>query len=134
MNKFLGLDIGQKRIGVAISEDELVSSYGIIENTDLNKAVRAIGKICREHHISKVIIGIPKFRDTFEADKIRQFALTLAQNLNLEVDFTDETLTSREAERKLKEQKLDRRSRRFKEEVDKLAAKYILEQYIQEKS
>lgn len=134
MNKLLGLDIGKKRIGVAIAEDSIVAPRGIINNTSLDEVIREIGKICREEDISKIIIGIPKSPANIEADKIHKFAIELAKNLNLEVDFTDETLTSKEAERQLQNQsagwRIDPKSRGFKEEVDKLSAKYILEQYL----
>ncbi|MCL5406997.1 MAG: Holliday junction resolvase RuvX [Patescibacteria group bacterium] len=130
MTKLLGLDIGEKRIGVAIAEEKMVVPFGIINNTNLDEAISEIGKICRNENILKIIIGIPKSEDSVQADKIYKFALTLAQNLNLEVDFVDESLTSKEAERELKNSNLDPKSHEFKEEVDKLSAKYILEQYI----
>lgn len=130
MNKLLGLDVGEKRIGVAISEGNVVAAWGVILNTNLSEAVREIGKIARKIEIQKVVIGIPKFQDPVQADKIYKFAIELAKNLNLEIDYVDETLTSKEAERMLKGQKIDPKSNKFKEEVDKLAAKYILEQYI----
>lgn len=131
MSKFLGLDIGQKRIGVAIAEKNIIVSLSVVDNTNLAEAIRQIGKICRDENIEKIIIGIPKSQDTVQADKIYKFAFTLAKNLNLDVAFVDETLTSKEAERELKNQNLDPTSKRYKEEVDKLSAKYILEQYLQ---
>ncbi|KKQ18044.1 MAG: hypothetical protein US31_C0011G0026 [Berkelbacteria bacterium GW2011_GWA1_36_9] len=130
MTKILGLDIGEKRIGVAIAHEKTVASFGIIENNNLDEAMSEIGKICRQENISKIIIGIPKFQDNVQADKIYKFALMLAQNLNLSVDFVDETLTSKEAERELEGSNLNPKTKEFKEEVDKLSAKYILEQYI----
>lgn len=130
MTKILGLDVGERRIGVALSEDKIIAPFGVVDNTNLDEAMSEIGKICRKENILKIIIGIPKSQDNVQADKIYKFALTLAQNLNLEVDFVDESLTSKEAERKLENSNLDPKSREFKEEVDKLSAQYILEQYI----
>jgi len=130
MIKFLGLDIGTKRIGVAISENGLVASWGVVANLNLAQAIFEIAQICRTQGIQKIVIGIPKAKDSLQADKIHKFALEIKKNLNLEIAFVDETLTSREAERKLKDLKLDPRSKRYKEEVDRLSAKFILEQYL----
>lgn len=130
MKKVLGLDFGQKRIGVAISEDNLSTPFNVVSSENLNKAISEINKICHQENIEKVIIGFPKSKDNIQADKVHKFAIELAKNLNLEIDFTDETLTSKEAERQLKNTNLDPKSKRYKEEVDKLSAKYILDQYL----
>lgn len=131
--RLLGLDIGDKRIGVAVAEGNVIALRGVVDNTDFSQAMRVLNQICREENIFKIIIGIPKSSDNIQADKIHAFALQLVQNLKTQVDFVDETLTSREAERELQSQKIDPKSQRYKEEVDKLAAKYILEQYLNKK-
>lgn len=143
MNKILGLDVGRKRIGVAVSDGNAIGIWGVIESKNLSDAVFEIGKIIRQEQIQKIVIGIPKSptlrlesdsnrrtQDTFQADKIHKFAIELTKNFNIEIDYIDETLTSKEAERALRSQKLDPKSKRFKEEVDKLSAKFILEQYL----
>lgn len=130
MNKILGLDIGQKRIGVAITEGKIVAPYGLIENSSLEETITDIGKICRKENIHKVIIGLPQSKKTSQADQIFEFAQKLKQHLNIEIDFVDETLTSVEAQRILEKEHLDPKSQRYKEKIDKLAATYILEQYL----
>ena len=132
MSRLLGLDIGDKRIGVAISEDHLAAAYGIIENGDLEKVVNEIGRILRAERIQKIVIGIPKNKDTFQADKIHKFALELAKNLNVEIEYVDETLSSREAERRMKSLKLDPKTKEYREKIDKLSAQLLLEQYLKE--
>ncbi|MFA6492708.1 MAG: Holliday junction resolvase RuvX [Patescibacteria group bacterium] len=132
MKKLLGLDFGQKRIGVAISEGSLITSYGVVNNDSLEEAIHEIGKICHGENVSKIVVGLPKSKSNIQADKVRKFAIELAKKLDLEIDFVDETLTSKEAERQLGNQKLDPREKRYKEEIDKLSAKYILEQYLNE--
>ncbi|MGA2666851.1 MAG: Holliday junction resolvase RuvX [Patescibacteria group bacterium] len=129
MKKFLGLDIGEKRIGVALAENSLVSAYGTLDNSNYQTAVLEIAKICHAEQITKIIVGIPKNDDTFEMDKIRSFAMELAKNIHLPIVYIDETLTSKEAERLLKNTKLNPRSKKYKEEIDKISAKLILEQY-----
>lgn len=129
MKKILGLDVGDKRIGVAIAEETLVAPFGVIDNTNLSEAIHEIVKISHREEIEKIIIGIPKSKDNLQSDKIHKFAIELTKNLNIEIDFVDETLTTKEAEREIKS-KLDPKDKRFKEEIDKLSAKYILEQYL----
>ncbi len=126
----LALDVGQKRIGMAMAIDKTVTTLGVVDSSDLANAIQKIGKICREQQTGKIIVGLPEHRQTFQADKIRKFALELAKNLAISVDFVDETLTSKEAERILINSSLDPKSKKFKEEVDKLSAKMILEQYL----
>lgn len=128
--KILGLDIGQKRIGMAVATEGAIASFGIMENKNLSEVIQTIGQISREEHIEKIIVGLPRYHNTLQADKIRKFALELAKSLALPVDFVDETLTSKEAERMLAETGIDPQSKKFKEEVDKLSAKMILEQYL----
>ena len=128
--KILGLDIGQRRIGVAIALGKIASSYAVIEMTDLTKTMAEVAQIIRKENIEKIVIGIPKNKDTFQADRIHKFAIELTKNVNLPVEYLDETLTSKEAERLLKASNLDPKSEKYREMVDKISAKLILEQYL----
>lgn len=126
--KLLGLDVGQKRIGVALSEDKIVSTYSIIAAENLENAIAEVSRIVRAENIDKIIIGIPKNNNTLQADKIHLFAMELTKILSVQVEYVDESFTSVEAERTI--QKLDPKSSKYKEEVDKISAKLILEQYL----
>ncbi len=128
--KILGLDVGQRRIGMAMAIDGTIASLGIVESVNLSETIQKIGKICREEQIEKIIVGLPRYHNTLQADKIHKFALEIAKNLAIAVEFVDETLTSKEAERMLAESVIDPKSKKFKDEVDKLSAKMILEQYL----
>lgn len=130
--KLLGLDVGLKRIGVAVSDHHIITTFGVIENSDLNFIISEISRIVRQESIEKIIIGIPKNRDNLQADKIHKFALELTKNLNIDIDYIDETLTSKEAERVINNKKINPRSKKYKEEIDKISAKLILEQYLTE--
>ena len=129
MKKILGLDVGEKRIGVAIAEGSMVSAYSVVENSNYQDAILQIAKICHVENIEKIVMGVPRSKDTFQIDKIHSFAIELAKSINLPIEYADETLTSKEAERILKNSKLDPKSESYKQEVDKIAAKLILEQY-----
>lgn len=139
MKKILGLDFGDKRIGAAIAEKNLVASYGVIDNENLQEAINEIGRICRAEQVGKIVVGLPQkhanrvAKDTYQLDKIHLFAHELSKNLQIPIDFVDETLTSKEAERLLAKSK-NKKSKKFKEEIDKISAKLILEQYLEKRS
>lgn len=128
--KILGLDIGQRRIGAAISDGRIVSPYGVIEASLLEKTIAEINRIIREENVELIVIGIPPNKDTLEADKIHKLAIELAKMTSLPIEYEDETLTSKEAERILAGSGLDVKSEKYKQELDKLSAKLILEQYL----
>ncbi len=133
MKKILGLDIGDARIGVAIAEKKLVAPYGVVSGLNLQAAIAEIAKICRGEQIQEIIIGVPQNRqekDTFQIDKIHSFARELSKNIQIPIIYIDETLTSKEAERLLARSQ-DKKTKKFKEEVDKLSAELILGQYLE---
>ncbi len=130
MNNILCLDIGQKRIGCACKKDNVIIGLPVIYNFDNIKTITQIGQVCREHAIEKIIIGLPKNKNTLQTDKIHTFAMEIAKKLNLPIDYVDESFTSKEAERILQNSNLDEKSEKYKEEVDTISAKLILEQYL----
>jgi len=130
LKKILGLDVGDARIGVAIAEKKLVAPYGVIDNANLQEAINEIGKICRTEQVDKIVVGLPKNKDTYQLDKVHLFAHELSKNLQIPINFVDETLTSKEAERILEKNK-GQKTQKYKEEIDKIAAQLILEQYLE---
>ena len=128
--KILGLDIGQKRIGLALSDGKICSPYGLIEIAELFKAVSEVSQIIRKENVEKIIIGIPKNQNSLQADIIHKFAIELAKIINLPIEYVDESLTTKEAERLMTDSGQDEKSEKYKQEIDKLSAKLILEQYL----
>ena len=127
--KILGLDLGEKRIGVAFAEGDVVSSLDTIIYTNREEAINRISEICREIEIEKMVIGMPVGNVQSE-DVVRSFALELNKMIELPIEYTDESLTSKEAERILKDKKINPRTEDYKKEIDRLSAKMILEQYL----
>lgn len=128
--KLLSLDLGLRRIGVALSDGETVASQDTIKYWNRDEAIQIILKICREEQIEKIILGLPKSRSGESEDMVRSFALELNKLIPLPIEFVDETLTSKEAERILADLKIDIRSEKYKQEIDRISAKLILEQYL----
>lgn len=130
---YLGLDVGKKRIGVAISESGVIASeYKTIIVSDINQIIRDIINICQKKEIQKIILGLPKNMDGSESEftkEVRNFVEKMKKQIKIPILFEDERLTSKEAERLLKEQNVD--FTKIKKRIDQFSAKLILEQYLE---
>lgn len=131
MYKIMALDVGEKRIGVALSDFLLILAAGncCIERRPEKKSVEIIKKIAKDNKVKKIIIGLPLNMDGskgLQADDCISFANNFEDEF--EVIFEDERLTSQQAEENLREKKID-----FKKDkglVDIESACIILEQYL----
>ncbi len=133
MYKVMALDIGTKRIGVALSDFLLMIANGhcCISRQPENKAIEEILKIAKENRVQKIIVGLPYNMDGsqgFQADDCKEFASKLK---GYEIIFEDERLTSDTAEENLRNKKID--FKKNKGLVDIESACIILEQYLSRK-
>ena len=134
--KLMGLDYGSKTVGVAISDDLLITAQPVetITRNSENKLRRTMARIeelIRENNVRKIILGLPLLPDGSEgerAEKTRQFQTMLEKRTGLEVILTDERFTTDAAREELKEMGV--RKEEQKQYLDQLAACHILEQYI----
>ena len=131
--RILALDIGDVRIGVAISDPLGISTNGI--ETFLSKGkdrdVLYFSEMAKARGCEKILLGLPLNMDGSEGDralKVRDFGDALAQASGLEVVYEDERLTTVEAEEMLIEAGLSRQERR--KVIDKVAAEIILRCYL----
>ncbi len=132
--RYLGLDVGRKRIGVAITDELGVAPhpYTVIKRKRDFRDVDAICEIVKNFKISKVVVGVPISYDgslSLMAREILKFCDMLRAR-GIEVLTVDESLSSKEAEKILLEADLSRKRR--KEVIDKIAASLILEAYLRE--
>jgi len=132
--KILSLDFGARRIGVAIADGRIVASLPVIESKNREGALKNILKIIRDENIEKIVLGLPqtKLSSGGSEDMIRSFAMEINRLSSIPVEFVDEPLTSKEAERILKDVKIDPKSEKYKQEIDRISAKLILEQYLRD--
>jgi putative Holliday junction resolvase len=131
MKKIMGIDIGEKRIGIAVSDSLGYTAQGVetYARTGDGDAVYIAAKM-KELGASRVVAGLPLNMNGSEGpavQNVREFASQL-NALGVEVDFQDERLTTVSAERMLIEADVSRKKRR--QVVDKLAAVYILRAYL----
>ncbi|MEN6520634.1 MAG: Holliday junction resolvase RuvX [Armatimonadota bacterium] len=135
--KLMGLDVGEKRIGVALSDDtgSFAFPFTTIVRTVSEKAdLRSIVCVIEEENVSKVIVGIPIMlsgQEAVQAEKIRAFAGKLARRLRIPLEYWDERYSTAEAERLLIDAGKSREAR--KNIIDKTAAAVILQSYIEAK-
>ncbi len=134
MKRWLGLDLGHVRIGVALSDPLGLTAQPltVLKSAGTQKDMIAIGELVEKHEVARVIIGLPLNMDGTESSttkKVREFTGKLAQRLNMPVFFIDERLTSKQAERLMIEGDSRREDRRQK--VDKVAAALLLQAALQ---
>ena len=131
--RILCLDIGDVRIGVAVSDPLGISTNGI--ETHLSRGAEAdatyFAELAHSLHAELILLGLPLNMDGTEGDraeKVRAFGSLLAKRSGLPVDYEDERLTTVEAEEMLIEAGLSRQERR--KVIDKVAAEIILRTYL----
>jgi len=128
----LGFDFGERRIGIAVGETStaIASPLAALESPSNDARFEAIEKLVREWHPVAFVVGRPKHADGAPHEVARlasKFARRLAARYALPVFFVDETLTSAEAETRLRESRTRAGSR---SDVDALAAALILQSYL----
>jgi len=133
--RILGLDVGSKTVGVAIS-DELGWTAQGIETIKINEeeeeyGFERIGQIIKEYAVSKIVIGLPKNMNGSigpRGEASQLFGKKLEETFQIPVVFWDERLTTMAAERVLLEADMSRKKR--KKVIDKMAAVMILQGYL----
>jgi putative Holliday junction resolvase len=128
--RILGLDVGTKTIGLAISDASLTvaSPLETIARTKFTEDARRIARIIEERNVGALVIGLPVSMDGREGPRcqsVRQFARNLSEVIAIDMAFWDERLSTAAVERTLIEADLSRRRRA--QVVDKLAAAFILQ-------
>lgn len=131
--RLLGLDVGQKRIGIAVSDPMgwTAQGHSVWERKTKLEDLEYIRQVCREFEVETIIIGFPRNMNGSigpKALEIQEFAADLQEYAGIPMKLWDERLTTRSAERVLLEANLSRRRR--KQVVDKVAAVHILQSYL----
>lgn len=134
--RIMGLDYGSKTVGVAMS-DELLITAQVLETitrkdeNKLRKTLARIEEIVKEYQVGTIVLGYPKNMNNTLGDRIErtmEFKEALERRCNLPVILWDERLTTIAAEKSLMESKVRREHR--KDYVDQVAAAFILQGYL----
>ncbi|MCK5236848.1 MAG: Holliday junction resolvase RuvX [Deltaproteobacteria bacterium] len=131
--KYLGIDLGKKRIGIALSDDSgiIAEPYIQIERRSTNSAVDEIFEIVKEKEVNRIVIGLPLLEDGNEgsmAKDVLKFKEVLETRCGLHVTTWDERFSTKAVTRVLIDADVSRKKR--KNSVDKLSASFILQGYL----
>ncbi|ACL23047.1 Holliday junction resolvase RuvX [Chloroflexus aggregans] len=129
----LGLDVGERRIGVAISDVEarIAAPLTTIPAHPPERAIAQIARLVAERGVRRVVVGLPltmRGEHGPQAAAIQRFVDALAAVLNCPVEMFDERLTSVAAEQMLRN--LGVKPAKIKEQIDQVAASIILQDYL----
>ena len=134
--RVMGLDVGSKTVGVAISDPLGFTAQGV-EIIKINEEAKEfgfdrLGELVKEYQVYKFVVGLPKNMNNTEGPRVeasKAYGDKIKEIFNLPVDDQDERLTTVQAERMLVEQADVSRDKR-KKVIDKLAAQLILQNYL----
>ena len=133
MTRILGLDVGDVRIGVALSDPLgfTAQRLQVLERSGLAKDVAAVRGLIERHSAARVVIGMPltlQGERGIQAHKVEAFATALERAGGVPITFVDERLTTVQGERALRE--TNTRGKKRKQVIDQIAAQLILQQYL----
>lgn len=140
VNRILGLDVGSKTVGVAVSDPFGWTAQGL-EIIQINEAkeefgLTRLGELISEYEVEKVIVGLPKNMNGSigeRAEASMHYGTLLEEKFDLPVEYEDERLTTVQANRMMIEEGDVSRKKR-KKIIDKIAAMMILQNYLDRKS
>lgn len=127
----LGLDVGDKRIGVALSQGSIAVPLTVIQRVEEGADLQRVISLAQEHGVEVIVVGLPRSMDGSigaQAESVLELAAALGHITDIPVDTYDERLSTVEAERLMREAGTKREKR--KENLDAMAAAVILQDYI----
>jgi putative Holliday junction resolvase len=133
LNRILGIDYGDVRVGLALSDltCTIARPFKTLNYNDMDHLLSQLFQISEENKVNKIVVGIPynmKGDDTKQTTKVRDFIFILEQKIGYKVDLIDERLTSSEAEKFLHQMNI--KTGFNKDKIDKIAASIILQEYL----
>lgn len=134
--RIIGLDFGSKTVGVAVSDEMLITAQGIEivrrkSENKLRQTLARIEELIKEYNVEKIVLGFPKNMNNSEGErceKTLEFKEMLERRTGLTVELWDERLTTVAADNLMMEAGIRRENR--KEYVDQIAASFILQGYL----
>ena len=133
--RIIGLDIGTKRIGVAISDEECIIARGLNSIERDGKEIEKIKEIIKKYNVEKIVYGLPLRMDgsiSSQTEVAVSFISKLKEEISIPLLPWDERLSTKQAETILIEADISRKKR--KKLIDKLSAQIILQNYLDAKN
>ncbi|WP_027107432.1 Holliday junction resolvase RuvX [Ligilactobacillus ceti] len=139
MSRLMGLDVGSKTVGIAVSDLLGWTAQGVeiipINEEEAEFGIERLRELVKEYDVAGFVVGLPKNMNNTLGPRVeasQAYGKLISEEFNLPVDYQDERLTTVEAERMLVEQADTSRKKR-KKVIDKLAAGLILQNYLDRK-
>ena len=135
--KYLGLDVGDRRVGAAIGDDKLriATPLEVIVRASIEEDVAAIGSLAKKYSAEHLLVGLPRNMDDSagpQAEAVKAYAAKIANALGLPLTFWDERLTTIEATERIHAGGgVGKKSRRT---LDAIAASVILQDFLDSQS
>ena len=135
MKRILGLDHGERRIGLALSDplQIIAKPFKTIDVKLIDNLYDLINDIIDEYNIEIIVVGLPitlKNEDSIQTNKVLKFVELLKENVKIKIELYDERLTSQIAKKSLIMQGV--KTGHNKEDIDKIAAAVFLQNYLDE--
>jgi putative pre-16S rRNA nuclease len=135
--RILGLDVGSRRIGIAVSDPLGITAQGLatLERRNKRHDFEYLARVIRDYEVKEIVVGLPlrmSGAEGTQADKMHVFAEELRRRFQLPVHLWDERLTSAEANRLLRETDLSIEKRG--KAVDRMAAVLILQAWMERRT
>ena len=133
MKRILGIDYGEVRVGLSLSDltQTIANPFKTIMYKNTDNLLNQLKEIIAENEVEKLVVGVPynmKGEDTKQTLKVKEFISFLESNLSYNVELIDERLSSIEAEKTM--HKMNIKTGHNKSDIDKIAASVILQEYL----
>ncbi|MDA0986822.1 MAG: Holliday junction resolvase RuvX [Bacteroidetes bacterium] len=131
--RYMAIDYGDRRVGVALSDELKIipsKSFVIINS---NKLIDDILEVAKNNNVSKIIVGLPltlKNKISEQTIKVSNFTKILSSSTQIKIVLWDERLTSKMAHTTLQQIGAKKKEREKKSNIDELAARFILQSYL----
>jgi len=132
-SRIMGIDYGEKRIGIALSDPLFTFAYPFKTLLNEHNLIKNLLKIVEEKNVTKIILGLPsvRFKSSKElAERVHLFKKEIEQVIKIEVIFWDEEFSSVLAQEKVNESVTKKSARRKKDLLDRHSAAIILQEYL----
>ncbi len=133
MARYLGIDFGEKRVGLALSDPTLLiaQSFKTLHYDSMKKLLQEIRDIVVEYSVEKIVLGLPltmKGTDSDKTRQVREFRENLTQFTGIPIFFMDERLTTRQAHLTLHQ--MGKKAGKERGKIDQMAAQTILQTFL----
>ena len=132
----MAIDYGGKRTGIAVT-DPLQIIAQPLTTVDTKNLFDFLKEYLEKEKVDEIVIGYPMHLDGTDADiteEIKEFAKKIVEKFNIKIDFLDERYTSKRAVQTMVQGGFKKKDRRKKENIDKIAAAIILQDYLETKN